>query len=418
MMSFRFLHAADIHLDSPVSGLNGYPSVNVVRFRTATREAFDRLVETAIRERVDFVVIAGDLYDGDWRDYSTGLYFVSRMARLHQAGIPVYLLHGNHDAESVITRRLELPPNVHVFGAEEPETFELHELAVALHGQSFAERAVLDNLVPGYPAPVTGAFNIGVLHTALGGMGGHERYAPCSLSDLTTKGYDYWALGHVHQGQVLHERPHVVFPGNLQGRHIRETGPKGAVLVTVREQEVTDIESLALDVVRWSVVRIAVGDAATPAQVNDRIRAGLAASVEAEADGRLLVSRVVLEGSTELHARLLASHEHLLADARAAALALGDAVAWVEKVVVETDPATVSTPAESMADLSQLLANAVGDEDLIARLDSDFGELVRRLPHKIRSDAADPMLACAVEGDYAALLERICPHLTAHLSIG
>ena len=98
MQSFRFLHAADVHLDSPLRGLRGYPGADAERYRTATREAFDRLVETAVDERVDFLVVAGDLYDGDWRDFSTGLYFVARMARLADAGIPVYLLHGNHDA--------------------------------------------------------------------------------------------------------------------------------------------------------------------------------------------------------------------------------------------------------------------------------------------------------------------------------
>ena len=197
MMSFRFLHAADIHLDSPLKGLNGYPGADAERDRMATRAAFDRLVDTAIDESVDFLVIAGDLYDGDWRDYGTGLYFVSRMARLAEEGVPVFLLHGNHDAESVITRRLELPANVHVFGAQAPETFVLDDLRVALHGRSFEQPAETKNLVPGYPAPVPGAFNIGVLHTALEGVPGHARYAPCSLAELTARGYDYWALGHV-----------------------------------------------------------------------------------------------------------------------------------------------------------------------------------------------------------------------------
>ena len=182
----------------------------------------------------------------------------------------MYLLHGNHDAESVITKRLDLPPNVHVFGASNPSTFELEEYGVALHGQSYPERAVLDNLVPGYPEPIPRAFNVGVLHSALAGAKGHEPYAPCTLADLVGKGYAYWALGHVHQREVLHEHPHVVFPGNLQGRHIRETGPKGASLVTVRDHEVAEIEHVALDVVRWALVRVDVTDAATPGDVNDR----------------------------------------------------------------------------------------------------------------------------------------------------
>ena len=231
MTDFRFLHAADIHLDSPLKGLSGHDGGTAERIRTATREAFDQLIGLAIDERVAFLIIAGDLYDGDWRDYRTGLFFTAQMGRLNEAAIPVYLLYGNHDAESQITRRLMLPENVDVFGTRKPETFRLDELGVALHGQSFREREVTENLALAYPEPIPGAFNIGVLHTGLGGMGGHENYAPCTLADLVNKGYHYWALGHVHQGQILGERPHIVFPGNLQGRHIREAGamPKNII---------------------------------------------------------------------------------------------------------------------------------------------------------------------------------------------
>ena len=221
MTSFRFLHTADIHLDSPLRGLAGQEGIAAERVRTATRDALAQLVGLAIEEKVDFLIIAGDLYDGDWRDYKTGLFFTRQMGRLNREGIPVYLLHGNHDAKSQITPRLELPDNVQVFGTRKPETFSLDELKVALHGQSFRQRDVTDNLALNYPDPASGVFNIGVLHTGLGGMGGHENYEPCALDDLINKGYDYWALGHVHQANVLHEKPHIVFPGNLQGMHGR-----------------------------------------------------------------------------------------------------------------------------------------------------------------------------------------------------
>ena len=415
MQSFRFLHAADVHLDSPLRGLRGYPGADAERYRTATREAFDRLVETAVDEQVDFLVVAGDLYDGDWRDFSTGLHFVSRMARLADAGIPVYLLHGNHDAESVITRRLELPANVHVFGAREPQTFALDDLRVAVHGQSFVERAVVENLVPAYPDPVPGAFNVGVLHTALEGMSGHARYAPCSLAELAAKGYDYWALGHVHQRHVLHERPHVVFPGNLQGRHVRETGPKGACLVTVCAHEVAAVELIALDVVRWSRVQVPVEDARSLANVSERMRAAIESAVTAEADGRLLVMRLVLDGRTDLHARLAASDEALLAQAQASSLALGEGIAWVEKVEVETRPASTTSPAASIPALNQILAEACTDQDLLSRLEADLGELSRRSPHELRDGTDDPFLTAALHGDYSALAAGLSPFLTAHL---
>ncbi len=251
MKPFRFLHAADIHLDSPLRGLDGHDEDIARRIRTAPREAFEKLIAVAIREAVDFVVIAGDLYDGDWKDYRTGLFFARQMGRLNAHGIPAFLLYGNHDAESRITKRLELPPNLRVFQSRRAQTFILDGFGVALHGQSFPERAVTRNLVPDYPSPRRGMFNIGVLHTGLGGMDGHDDYAPCTLADLTAKGYDYWALGHVHRRQVLHERPWVVFPGNLQGRHLRETGPKGAVLVSVEEGEAEWIARAIRAAIRW-----------------------------------------------------------------------------------------------------------------------------------------------------------------------
>ena len=416
MMSFRFLHAADVHLDSPVGGLNGYPGASADRYRTATREAFDRLVETTIREEVAFVIVAGDLYDGDWKDFSTGLYFVSRMARLHEAGIPVFLLHGNHDAESVITRRLELPPNVHVFNADRPATFELPGLPVALHGQSFPERAVIENLVPGYPEPVRGVFNVGVLHTALAGSEGHEPYAPCSLADLTAKGYDYWALGHVHLRQVLHERPHVVFAGNLQGRHIRETGPKGAYLVTVRDRGVAETKPVDLDVVRWSRVRVPVGNAASPTDLTSRMRAALEAAVSNEADGRMLLCRVVLEGPTPLYPQLIAARDQLLAEARAAALGLGEEVAWVEKVAFQASLMTTSATEAAMPDLQRMFEEAASDPELAARFETDIGAFARRLPHELRAQNEDPLLATCLEGDYASLIDRISNDLPARLA--
>ena len=182
-------------------------------------------------------------------------------------------------------------------------------------------------------------FNIGVLHTGLGGIGGHANYAPCTLEDLVNKGYEYWALGHVHQRSTLHERPHVVFPGNLQGRHICETGPKGAYLVTVDERARSQtLSPFHADVVRWALIIVAVDGCDRMVDVVDRVHDAIGETVSREADGRLLACRIEIQGRTEIHGRLLASREHLLAEARAAALGLGEEVAWVERVVIATNP--------------------------------------------------------------------------------
>src|ERR1019366_1543598 len=208
---FRFLHAADIHLDSPLRGIARYEGMPVDDIRLATRRAFDNLVGLAIDERVRFVLLAGDLYDGDWKDTSTGMFFVSRMTRLREAGIPVFLVAGNHDAANRMTKSLRLPPNVSVFASKHPETKLLPEGDVVIHGQSFASQSIVENLAANYPAKRPGCFNIGLLHTSLSGYEGHEPYAPCTLDDLRGKEYDYWALGHVHVWQELCSFPRVVF---------------------------------------------------------------------------------------------------------------------------------------------------------------------------------------------------------------
>lgn len=419
MASFRFLHAADIHLDSPLKGLVGQEGNAAERVRTATRQALVQLVDLAIEEKVNFLIIAGDLYDGDWRDYKTGLFFVAQMGRLNSVGISVYLLHGNHDAESQITKRLVLPGNVNVFGARKPESFQLEAHNVTLHGQSFRQREVTENLALRYPAPVSDTFNIGVLHTGLGGMGGHANYAPCSLDDLANKGYEYWALGHVHQAAVLRHDPPVVFPGNLQGRHIRETGTKGAFLASVQDNQITELVHVACDVVRWVVLSVPLDDAYSIGDVTDRVRSTLESVVTNDADGRLLACRIVLEGSSEVHERLITYEDQVLADARASALGLGDEAAWVEKVVIATEPVvgpqTLAQREDAIGELQRMLQDAGRDDELLAHIEGDIGKLVRRLPHDVRADVEEQVLRLAVEGDYPALIDNVAPYLSARL---
>ncbi|SLN75700.1 metallophosphoesterase family protein [Oceanibacterium hippocampi] len=417
--SFRFLHAADVHLDSPLRGLSRLEGIAVERIRTATRAALSRMVSIAIEEAVAFVVIAGDLYDGDWRDFRTGLFFAAEMGRLNEAGIAVYLLHGNHDAESQITRQLTLPANVHVFDTRRPQSFRHGGLDVALHGQSFATRDVTDNLALDYPAPDAGLFNIGVLHTGLGGMGGHANYAPCAIQDLENRGYDYWALGHVHQAAVLREKPHVVFPGNLQGRHIRETGPKGAMLVSVEDGEVSSLETVPCDTVRWALVPVAVDGASSFGAVLDRIGRALDEAVRAAADGRLLACRVVLGGRTEAHPELIVAGEKLLTEAQALALGLGNEVAWVEKVMIET--ATVQAPverADAIGELRSMLEAGVASGELPTLLGDDLRDFMRALPHDLRAGTEDPVLRAILDDDPGALIREIGPYLAARLAEG
>ncbi|NBC48994.1 MAG: DNA repair exonuclease [Gammaproteobacteria bacterium] len=335
---FRFIHAADTHIDSPLVGLDAYEGAPVELLRGATRRAFENLVELALEEAVDFVLIAGDLYDGDWRDFSTGLFFTRQMARLREAAIPVYVIAGNHDAASVLTRRLDPPDNVHFFSTRQPETRELEQLPVAIHGRGFPNRQVPENLVPDYPPPRPGRFNIGLLHTSLAGAPGHATYAPCTLADLAAKGYDYWALGHVHQPQVLARAPWVIFPGNLQGRHVRETGARGCQLVRVDEAlQVVDAVHRPLDVVRWARLEVDLTGIDAPESALVRVDDALTRALD-DADGRLLATRLALAGHTPLHGGLARSLPAWRAQCQARAQITGGDRVWIEDLELATAP--------------------------------------------------------------------------------
>ena len=358
---FRFIHAADTHIDSPLLGLDAYEGAPAELLRGATRQAFENLVTLAIDEAVEFVLIAGDLYDGDWRDFSTGLFFTRQMARLRRAGIPVYVIAGNHDAASVLTRRLDLPDNVHFFSTRRAETRELDGVPVVIHGRGFPNRKVPENLVPDYPPPLPGRFNVGLLHTSLTGAPGHDTYAPCALADLTGKGYGYWALGHVHQPQVLARDPWVVFPGNLQGRHVRETGPRGCRLVTVSDSlEVVDTTHRPLDVVRWARLVVDLTGADEQDQALARVGDALADAL-AEADGRLLAVRLVLAGSTGLHGALARDLPAWRAHCQARGQIVGGDRIWIEELERTTAPVYDLARLAERDDLTRILLEGLDE---------------------------------------------------------
>lgn len=418
MGSFRFIHAADIHLDSPLKGLAGLEGSAVELIRSASREAFEALIARAIDDAVGFLIIAGDLYDGTWRDYKTGLFFVRQMGRLRDAGIRTFLIYGNHDAESQITRRLSLPDNVTTFSAAQPETHVIEDLGVALHGQSFRERDVTENLARGYPDPVPDLLNVGILHTGLAGEEGHQSYAPCTLGELVNKGYDYWALGHIHKPSVRHERPFVVYSGNLQGRHINEAGPRGAVTVSVEDGVISDLTPFHIDLVRWALIDVPAADCDSLQRLVDKIRNSIEKAVLEQADGRLLACRIRLSGTSALWGQVAGSEEWLLAEARSAAQGLGDDRAWVERLVNSTEPPSAQGPDPAIAEVLGDLADACRDGELLGNLRNDIGALVAMLPHEIRNQPESDLLAAAAKGDYARLIELAAPYATARLTEG
>lgn len=381
----KFLHAADIHLDSPLRGLERYEGAPVAEIRGATRRTFERLVELAIEEEVAFVLLAGDLYDGDWKDYNTGLFFTAQMNRLRDAGIRAFVIAGNHDAASQITKVLRPPDNVKVFSTKRPETVVLEEVGVALHGQGFASAAVTDDLSAGYPAPVPHLFNIGLLHTSLDGREGHASYAPCTVDGLRARGYQYWALGHVHVREEVSRDPWIVFPGNLQGRHARETGAKGATLVTIEGRDVVRAEHRDLDVFRWTVCAVSLAGVSGSGEALDRIQQSLEAELDAAA-GRPVAARIRLEGACPLHDDLAADPDRWTAEIRALASGFGDGALWIEKIQMRTRRAGDFGALERDDALSGLLRTVremEADEAGLADLAESFADLERKLPAEL-----------------------------------
>ena len=394
-MDFTFLHCADLHLGSPLLGLSLKDEAIARRFAQASRDAFSGLITRAIAERVAFVVIAGDVYDGEWKDTAIGLFFARELSRLHREQIPVFIIHGNHDAKNVVTNAITLPDNVTTFPVKRAKTKKLEALRVAIHGRSFLEREETENWAPDYPEAVPGYFNIGMLHTSCDGKPGHASYAPCTTQDLVARGYDYWALGHVHQFEVLHENPHIVYPGNLQGRSIRECGPKGGVFVDVQDGRVRDLRRVITDQARWAEV---VLDVSGHENREALLRAVAQAfrPVAGEAEGRLVAARLRLTGATALHRSLLADPGGFAVDALAAAQQNAEDI-WIEKLRLDTRD-LVEASGEDLAgvDLDALLTGG------------DAAALLRRLTEDmemLRSKSSGAALALDLEDAPALMAE-------------
>ena len=399
-MRFDFIHAADLHIDSPLASLGVKDPDVAARFARANRKAVEALVKETIQSGAKFLIIAGDIFDRDWKDVSTGLFFARQLGELHRADIPTFIVKGNHDAQSVMSRELPYPSSAFTFAATKAETKHLEALRVALHGRSFAERGVPDNFVKSYPARREGWLNIGVLHTGLDGARGHETYAPCKIEDLKLFGYDYWALGHIHAGEIVSRDPFVVYPGIVQGRSVRETGAKGAMRVTVEDGKIVAVEPLELDAARWAHEFCDVSACADEAAVLEPIAAALARA-QKQAGGRPLAIRITLTGVSPAHARLVAHRERLEEEARALGLqAASDC--WVERVKIATKaPRAAPKDEPDTLDIEGLIAAAADDPEFAQTLAGITASLEEKLPRDLRGAfAGDAGALAALARDF------------------
>lgn len=252
MKQVKFLHTADLHLDSPMVGLRHLPNAVFRRLQASTFKAFKNITDAAIEHEVDFVVIAGDLYDGEDRSIRAQAFLRNEMGRLAEKGIMVFAIHGNHDHLGAKSIEIDFPENVHFFKDQvETAMFKKDDgTLVHLYGFSYPERHVMERWIEKYNKVDGADFHIGLLHGHFEGVSDHGKYAPFRLSELIDKGYDYWALGHIHKRTVLAEQPHIVYPGNPQGRNRKELGDKGAYIVSLTETG-SDLQFLDFADVIW-----------------------------------------------------------------------------------------------------------------------------------------------------------------------
>ena len=308
MPKLRFVHAADLHLDSPFRGIQSEAPANVAEtLQRATFDAYENIIGLCLREQVDALLVAGDVYDGADRSLRAQLKFVDGLIRLDAAGIRSFICHGNHDPLDGWEARLDLPSGCERFGPEVAgaPVFPDEPERAMIYGISYPRREVLENLSQRFLGIAqVGSFNVGLLHANVGGNPNHDAYSPCSVNDLVETNMDYWALGHVHTRQVLREQgPSIVYPGNSQGRHPNESGERGVYLVEVDDYGTVRLEFHAMDVVRWETLEVDIAGLEDEQGLLNAID-DAAVSCGVSTGGRPVVFRLALTGRGPLHRRL------------------------------------------------------------------------------------------------------------------
>lgn len=406
-MTFRFLHTADLHLDSPLRSLALRNPDLAEEVATASRDALRRIVDLCLSQEVHALLIAGDLWDSGQTSAKTPRFLKQELTRLSEAGIRCFLIRGNHDAASKIRNELDPPPLTRIFDTRPgTESFTVEGQEIAVHGISFPAGAVPESLLPRYPAPIPGAFNIGLMHTSLNGSAGHDLYAPCTVAELMAHGYDYWALGHIHRRSQHLGAAAVVMPGIPQGRDIGEAGATSVTLgtfdgtLTLREESVASLQFLRLP--------IDVSGIEDWGQLLDHLQDRLQAEAKAKT-AKHLVLRPELTGATPLAFRIARDHDRLLQELTA--MAETRPGLWIDKLSTRTTgpQGSLALPEALVAGLGawpsdpgtrQALIAAA--REMTANLPADLASLLGDTPEE--EEAA---LAALLERGMSSLLPRL-----------
>lgn len=392
---FRFIHTADVHLDSPLLSLALKDPEAADLVANATRQSFSRTIDLCLEESVNALLIAGDLYDGALKSMKTAAFVTREFRRLTDAGIRVFMIRGNHDAESRITKHLALPEGVHLFsGRADAVQVEGHDIVVS--GVSFAKPHAPESLLPKYKPPASDAIHIGLLHTSLGGAPAHDVYAPCSLQDLRDFGYDYWALGHIHMRDVhRHGSTTIVMPGMPQGRHVNEAGPKSVTLGQFDGNRDLMIEERHTSLAEFARVTVDLTHIDNWSDMIGRVEEMLGSAAD-DAHSPHVIARVELRGGTSLASRLRRDGDVLLEEVREAGRRSGALL--VESIACNASlpQAGEASPAgDPVRELRELMANDRLDRsNAIAQTRILLQDLQTKLPHELRDrfDSDDTLL--------------------------
>ncbi|NPE28655.1 phosphoesterase [Methanococcoides sp. SA1] len=335
-----FVHAADLHLDSPFHGLSEINSQLSDVLTKATFAAYNNIIDTCIEKNADFLLISGDIYDSADKSLYAQLKFLEGLKRLSAAGIGAYITHGNHDPLNGWSASLEWPDNVKVFGGDNVEAVSVEkngEVVAAINGISYATKHIQENLAKRFQQKGSGSpFTIGMLHCTVGSGEGHEPYAPCTIQDLKETNYDYWALGHIHYPQVMETEPYIVYSGNPQGRDPGELGARGCMVVEVDKKGNTNVDFVPVDSVRWYIEELSVEELETEADLIGALEDKMDKLSEI-AEGRHVICRFILQGRSSLKKHLVKEDflndivQHLREN-----YDLGPGSVWIERLKDET----------------------------------------------------------------------------------
>ncbi len=344
MTKVKFIHTADLHLDTPFKGLSHWNSDLASKLKDATFKSFKKIVDLCLQEKVDFLVISGDIFDSENKSLAAQLKFVTELKRLSEKEIPTYFICGNHDPLSSWLEILQMPENVFRFSSTEVErlTYQKSNQPIAdIYGTSFQNKIVKNNLAHSYqlinsnPSPIS----IAVLHGTVGTPGPHEDYAPFKIEDITDKGFDYWALGHIHKRQIVQEKnPTIVYPGNSQGRDFGETGTKGCYLIEITQNEAPKIKFVPTHLIRFEEIQVDLTGKDKIDELRDSLQEAITNLDDYEENTNYIL-RIIFKGRSSLHSNLNkpGEIEQLLELFNEGQLNQSNSI-WIDRIDIKTQP--------------------------------------------------------------------------------